>query len=122
MRLKDKVALITGGGTGIGKGIALAYADEGAAVVVAARDVSRLEDTVKQIQAKGGKAKAVKVDIGEPEQVKNLISETANAFGKLDILVNNAAIWAGLNGAPWDSWTPEDWDRMFKITGQRQNH
>ena len=115
MRLKDKVALITGGGTGIGKGIALAYADEGAAVVVAARDVSRLEDTVKQIQAKGGKAKAVKVDIGEPEQVKNLISETANAFGKLDILVNNAAIWAGLNGAPWDSWTPEDWDRMFKI-------
>ena len=115
MRLKDKVAIITGGGTGIGKGIAQAYADEGAAVVVAARDASRLEETVKQIKAKGGKAIAIPVDIGDEAKVKALIDGAVKEFGKIDILVNNAAIWAGLNGAPWDVWSVEEFDRMFQI-------
>jgi 3-oxoacyl-[acyl-carrier protein] reductase len=65
MKLKDRVAIVTGGGTGIGKAISLAFADEGAAVVVAARNVARLEETASEIEAKGGKVKVIPTDISD---------------------------------------------------------
>ncbi len=91
MKLKDKVAIITGGGTGIGKAISLAFADEGAAVVVAARDLSRLEEVAKEIKSRGGKAKAIQTDISDHERIKRMVTQTIDEFGQIDILVNNAA-------------------------------
>ncbi|MCX6009252.1 MAG: SDR family NAD(P)-dependent oxidoreductase [Chloroflexi bacterium] len=92
MKLKDKVAIITGGGTGIGKAISLAFANEGAAVIVAARNLSRLEEVAKDIKSRGGKAKAIQTDISDHEQVKRMVAQTIGEFGQIDILVNNAAM------------------------------
>ena len=91
MKLKSKVAIITGGGTGIGKAISFAFANEGAAVVVAARNLSRLEEVAKDIKSRGGKAKAIQTDISDHEQVKRMVAQTIDEFGQIDILVNNAA-------------------------------
>jgi NAD(P)-dependent dehydrogenase (short-subunit alcohol dehydrogenase family) len=91
MKLKDKVAIITGGGTGIGKAISLAFANEGAAVVVAARNFSRLEEVAKDITSRGGKAKTIQTDISAHEQVKRMVAQTIDEFGQIDILANNAA-------------------------------
>jgi len=91
MKLKDKVAIVTGGGTGIGKAISLALASEGAAVVMAARNLSRLEQAVKDIKSRGVKATAIQTDIADHEQVKQMVAQTIENFGRIDILVNNAA-------------------------------
>jgi NAD(P)-dependent dehydrogenase (short-subunit alcohol dehydrogenase family) len=91
-RLKDRVAIITGGGKGIGKAISLAFSREGAAVVVAGRTLSALEATCDEIRRKGGKAKAIQTDVSIEEQVIRMVSETIHEFGKVDILVNNTGI------------------------------
>jgi 3-oxoacyl-[acyl-carrier protein] reductase len=91
MRLKDKVAIVTGGGSGIGKAISLRFAAEGAAVVIAARNKARSGEVVKTIEAAGGRAIAVQADIGSHDQIKNLVSRVLEEFGQIDILVNNAA-------------------------------
>jgi NAD(P)-dependent dehydrogenase (short-subunit alcohol dehydrogenase family) len=92
MRLKDKVAIITGGGKGIGKAVALAFAREGAAVVIAGRTVSALEETCKQIGNNGGTAAFVPTDISDEKQVIELITQAIARFGKIDVLVNNSGI------------------------------
>jgi len=92
MRLKDKVAIITGGGKGIGKAIAIAYAREGCKVVLAARTVSALQETCKSIQGQGGTALYVQTDVSDEKQVQNLVAETIKQFGKVDILVNNSGV------------------------------
>jgi NAD(P)-dependent dehydrogenase (short-subunit alcohol dehydrogenase family) len=94
MYLKDKVAIVTGGGTGTGKAISLAFADEGAAVVVAARNVARLEETASEIRAKGGKVKVIPTDISDYDQIKRMVAGTVEEFGKLDIMINNAAAYS----------------------------
>jgi len=91
MRLKDRIAIVTGGGTGIGKAISSALASEGAAVVMAARNLSRLQEAAQDVESRGGKAKAIQADISDHEQVKAMIAETVKNFGHIDILVNNAA-------------------------------
>ncbi len=91
MKLRDRVAIVTGGGKGIGRAISLALSDEGAAVVVAARNVAPLEEVANQIRAEGGQARAIQTDIADPAQVERMVVETVAEFGRLDILVNNAA-------------------------------
>jgi NAD(P)-dependent dehydrogenase (short-subunit alcohol dehydrogenase family) len=92
MRLKDKVAIITGGGRGIGKAISMAFASEGAIVMIAGRTSSRLDDTVEQIKLVGGRAKAIQTDISDEKQVQRLVAATIKDYGKIDILVNNSGI------------------------------
>lgn len=113
MRLKDKVAVITGGGRGIGKAIALAFAAEGAAVVVAATTLSKLEETVAEIEAKGGRAKAVQTDITDEKQVERLVEETLATFGRIDILVNNSGIGGPTAGVV--DLKLEDWNKVLSI-------
>jgi len=91
MKLKDKVAIVTGGGTGIGKAISLALSKEGAAVVLVARNLSRLEETAEDIKSRGRKARAIQADISDHEQVKRMVAQAIKDFGHIDILVNNAA-------------------------------
>jgi meso-butanediol dehydrogenase/(S,S)-butanediol dehydrogenase/diacetyl reductase len=91
-RLKDRVAIVTGGGKGIGKAISLAFSREGAIVVAAGRTLSALQETCDEIRSKGGKAKPIQTDVSVEEQVVRMVSETIKEFGKVDILVNNSGI------------------------------
>lgn len=88
--LKGKVAIVTGGGTGIGKAIAFELGWVGASVVIAGRRQEVLQETVQQMQGQGIEAMAVSTDIRQPEQVQQLVDKTVKAFGHVDILVNNA--------------------------------
>ena len=112
MQLKDKVAIITGGGRGIGKAISIAYAAEGASVVIAARSAAQLEEVGKEITTQGGEALAVPTDLRIREEVENLVQKTVDQFGRIDILVNNAGI--NPRGLFLDS-TDEEWEQGWQI-------
>ena len=90
MRLKDKAAIVTGSGRGLGKGIAMKLAEEGAKVVIA--DMAAADDTVAEIVAKGGTASAFAVNVSKQEEVQALIKYAIDTYGTLDIMVNNAGI------------------------------
>ncbi len=92
MRLQDKVAIITGGGKGIGRAMSLAFAAEGAIVVMAARDLSSIEHAAAEIASRGGKVDAIVTDVRYEDQVKRMVAFTLDKFGRIDILVNNSAV------------------------------
>jgi len=92
VRLKDRVAVITGGGSGIGLAITQAFNAEGAIVVIAARTASRLKEVADTINARGGRARAIPTDISDEKQVRRMVVQTLAEYGKIDILVNNAGI------------------------------
>jgi NAD(P)-dependent dehydrogenase (short-subunit alcohol dehydrogenase family) len=96
MRLQGKIALITGGGTGIGKATAILFAQEGATVLVAGRRKSKLVETVDAVQRNGVRADYVVGDISNVSDTERVIKETARRFGGLDILVNNAGVFKGI--------------------------
>lgn len=91
MRLKDKIAIVTGGGSGIGKAISMLFAAEGAVVAIAGRTTSRLEATAGEIKSKGGKALALNTDVSDEKQVLEMVNRTIKEFGHIDILVNDSA-------------------------------
>jgi NAD(P)-dependent dehydrogenase (short-subunit alcohol dehydrogenase family) len=93
-QLAGKVALITGGGTGIGRGIALAFADQAMRVVVCGRRKDRLQKTVNAILESGGKALSVQADVTQPVDVDHLVRTTLDKFDQIDILVNNAGVFS----------------------------
>ncbi len=93
--LKNKVAIITGGGSGIGRGIALALAEQQARLVLCGRRKERLEQATELIRKSGGEALAVQADVTEPGEVALVIQATLEKFGRIDILVNNAGVFEG---------------------------
>jgi meso-butanediol dehydrogenase/(S,S)-butanediol dehydrogenase/diacetyl reductase len=95
MRLQDRIALVTGGGSGIGQAIAILFAQEGAAIVVADRFEERAQQTVQNIEAAGGKALAITVDVADKTAVETMAAKALEHYGRVDILVNNAAIAEG---------------------------
>lgn len=110
MRLKDKVAVITGAGAGIGKSIAEIFAKEGAKVVVSTRRAANGQPVADGIVEKGGEAVFVKCDVSVEDEVKALIDETIITYGRIDILVNNA----GVNFVKsFEEVRPADWDRVM---------
>lgn len=93
MRLENKIALVTGGSRGIGRGIAIGFAREGADVIVHYKSrIDRAEEVVDTIRKAGRKAAAVQADLGKPESISGFVSEAWDVFGRIDILVNNAGI------------------------------
>lgn len=90
MKLKDKVALITGAGQGVGQGIALALVDEGARIAVTGRTLSKLKQTCALIDQRGGEAVPIQCDVKELASLQRCVEQTISAFGTIDILVNNA--------------------------------
>jgi 3-oxoacyl-[acyl-carrier protein] reductase len=113
--LKGKVAVITGAGRGLGKEFALKYAEEGAKLFLPDISLERAEGTAKEIRAKGGEAYAMEADVSKEESTQKMAEAVIKRYGKVDVLVNNAAIWYGLNAAPWDIWKKEDFDRIFAV-------
>jgi NAD(P)-dependent dehydrogenase (short-subunit alcohol dehydrogenase family) len=105
-RLAGKVAVITGAGQGVGLGIAEAYSAEGASVVITGRNAERLDAAVPQIESRGGKALAVPGDAARKESAERAVQAAVEAFGRLDILVNNAQ--ARRSGVPLEEVTPDD--------------
>jgi len=111
--LTGQVALITGGGRGIGRAIAAAYADAGAAVCVTARTASEIEQVVAEIQDVGGQAIAVTCDVSDRASVESMIEQTVKQLGQLDILVNNAG--GGLERTLVGEDDPDTWQRVVEI-------
>jgi len=111
--LQGKVALVTGASRGIGEAIALRLAEQGAAVVVAARKLDALRDVAARIERAGGRALAVAAHTGKPDDVKRLVAEAVKAFGQVDILVNNAA--TNLHFGPMLEVEDAAWDKTFEV-------
>ncbi len=111
-KLKGQVAIITGGGTGIGKGVALALAREGAKVVVCGRRVEPLEETVAAIRGLRGDGLGISADVSDAEDADRLVNTTVEAYGGVDILINNAGI--GGSG-PIHEHDVETWDRVMAV-------
>ncbi len=110
--LAGRVAIITGGGTGIGRAIAQEYARLGARIVLASRSLEHLEPAAKELRARGAEVLAVPTDVRLPEQVDRLCAETLSRFGSLDILVNNAA---GNFVCPAEKLSVNGWNAVVNI-------
>ncbi|MEW6663245.1 MAG: SDR family NAD(P)-dependent oxidoreductase [Bacillota bacterium] len=136
MKLKGKVALVTGGNNGLGKGIALAFAREGAKVAICDKNEERFKEIVKEIEELGCEGLAVKADITSSQEVKKMFSRILERFGTLDILVNNAGIFRSDPNGVKDrmkhldlvttpvprhslqitrNMSDEDWKKMFEV-------
>lgn len=111
MRLKGKVAIVTGASKGIGKAIAKAYAGEGASVILASRSIDLLAALESKIKAAGGRAMVLPLDVRNPESVNDMVEKTVEAYGRLDILVNNAGISMA---RPSESLPLEDWKNALE--------
>jgi len=111
--LENKVAVITGAGSGIGKAMSLLYAAEGAKIVVSDIDEKGGNETVSQIKTKGGEAFFVKADTSKPEDNKNVVGQAVKQFGGLHIAVNNAGIGGPL--APTGEYPIDGWDKVISI-------
>jgi short-subunit dehydrogenase len=110
--LKGRVAVVTGASSGIGEATARELASRGAAVVIAARDAESLEKLEREISASGGRALAVKTDISDADSVAAMVREAVQAFGSIDVLVNNAGV--GLSGRVAEL-RPEDLRYVFEV-------
>jgi len=112
MKLENRVAVITGAGSGIGRASALEFAREGARVVVADLNLAGALETVRQIEADGGQAIAVETDVARPESVQTLVAQTLETFSQVHVLLNNAAIQ--VNKTVEDT-TVEEWNREINV-------
>lgn len=115
-RLKGKVAVITGGARGLGKAFALAMAEEGARIVIADLLHEEATETAHETQQKGGKALALKVDVTSETDTLMVAKETMEAFGRIDILVNNAAMVYGVGRKSFTEIPVSEWDRMMSVS------
>jgi meso-butanediol dehydrogenase / (S,S)-butanediol dehydrogenase / diacetyl reductase len=113
MLLTGKVAIVTGGGRGIGRAIARKFATEGAAVVVTARSENEVFEAMSEIQSAGGQAAAVHADLARETDCKKIVDGARAAFGKVDILVNNAGIYGPV--APVEKFPLRDWDLVMNV-------
>ncbi len=114
MKLKDKVAIITGGGRGIGREYALRFAEEGAKVVIPDIIFENAQKVAGEIKSKGGEGLAVHTDVADEASVAELVKKTIDRFGRVDILVNNAAIlW--VEAKRWDAWLVKDWEQILAV-------
>jgi meso-butanediol dehydrogenase/(S,S)-butanediol dehydrogenase/diacetyl reductase len=113
-RLEGKVAIVTGGGSGIGRGIVLAMAREGADVAIPDIQVLNAEKTSDEVKALGRRVLAMKCDVTSSADVKLMVDRTRDVLGRIDILVNNAGM-ASPPGMPFTNNTEEDWDRTFAV-------
>lgn len=112
MKLKDKVAFITGGAQGIGKAIAQEFVKEGATVIISDINLEVAQKTAEELAAAGAKVKAVKQNVADFAETGKVITETAKEFGKIDILVNNAGI---TKDALLMRMKPEDWNAVITV-------
>ncbi len=115
MRLEGKVIIVTGGGQGIGRAFALRLAAEGARVVVAEINEAKGRTVAEEIKAQGGEALAICADVSDPESAEAMARATVEAYGRIDALVNNAAIYYGLKMKPFEQIGLDEWQRLMAV-------
>jgi len=113
MRLKDRVAIVTGGAQGLGRTFALKLSSEGASVVLA--DIKDSSLVQKEIESKGGKALSLFTDVADEESTEQMAAQTIERFGRIDILINNAAIYEGLRRKSFMELDLNEWDRVMNV-------
>src|ERR1035441_1949248 len=113
MELKDKVTIITGGGTGIGRATALLFAREGSSLVLAGRRKDPLKQTASEIVKEGGRAECVVTDVTNSAQVRHMLEFAVGVFGKIDILINNAGVF--ITGREAQDYTEEEWEQIMRV-------
>ncbi|MGH2414420.1 MAG: SDR family oxidoreductase, partial [Microcystaceae cyanobacterium] len=113
MQFRDKVAVVSGAGSGIGQAIAILLAKEGANVATIDHTPEEAQQTIDEIQKNGGQAIATMADISQPEQMQQVFEQIGNRWGRIDIVVANA----GINGvwAPIEELSPQDWDKTLSV-------
>lgn len=114
-RLEDKVAIVTGGARGLGRVFCLAMIKEGAKVVVVDILGNEAQQTAEEIKKKGGDAISFRVDVSSEEETLWMAEETIKQFGRIDILINNAAIFAGLGRKPFYEIPTEEWEKLITV-------
>jgi NADP-dependent 3-hydroxy acid dehydrogenase YdfG len=110
--IEEKVVVITGASSGLGEATARLLSAQGASIVLGARRVDRLKSLAHELTATGGKAIAVATDVTDVDQVKRLVDEAHGAFGRVDVMMNNAGL---MPHSPLDRLKVEDWDRMIDV-------
>lgn len=115
MRLKDRVAIVTGGARGLGRAYCLGLAGEGARVVVADLDIAGAQAVLKEIEERGGQGLALETDVAQQESTLEMARQTGERFGRIDALINNAALYAQLSALPFDKTSIEEWDRVMAV-------
>jgi NAD(P)-dependent dehydrogenase (short-subunit alcohol dehydrogenase family) len=115
MKLENKVAIVTGGGRGIGKAISICLAEEGANIVLADIDLLSAEKTAAEIEAMARGALVVRMDVTRRDEVQTMVARTLDAFGRVDILVNNAGVVGERTGPPFTDLREEDWDICYEV-------
>jgi len=113
--LKDKVAIVTGASSGIGREIALTFTQEGAKVVLAARREAKLKEVAREILGRGGESLVVPTDVSQEAQVKAMVGEALREFGRVDILVNDAGMG---HWGPVMDFKTKDWDEVFNVNAK----
>ena len=116
-RLVGRVAIVTGGGHGIGKACVWRLAKEGARVVIAELDASAASNVVKELSQKGYEALAVPADVSNEASMREMARKTTETYGRIDILINNAAMVTivPISRLPFDEIDPEEWDRVMRV-------
>jgi NAD(P)-dependent dehydrogenase (short-subunit alcohol dehydrogenase family) len=111
-RFTNKIIIVTGGGSGIGRATCEQFAREGGTVIIAGRNEAEGAESMKAIRDEGGKADAFSVDVGIPDQIKACVDYTVSTYGRIDVMVNNAAM---MTFKPIVDLDPQDWDNLMSV-------
>lgn len=113
--VRDRVVIITGAGQGLGREYALAFAEEGAIPVLAELNAENLNKVAAEIEAAGGKCLAIQTDVSDPDSTKAMAARTVEEFGRIDVLINNAAVFAALPQRPFDEIPFDEWNLVMQV-------
>lgn len=113
--VSGRVVIITGAGQGLGRDYALAFAEDGAIPVLAEINRENLDNVASEIEAKGGKSLAVETDVGSPESVEAMVAATLDAYGQIDVLINNAAIFATIPRRKFYDIPYDEWNKVLHV-------
>ena len=118
MRFENKTVIITGAGQGIGRAYAQEFAKAGAAVVVADLNIEKAQAVAAEIQAENGQALAVKVDVSDDKSTAEMVAQAVKAFGTVDVLINNAAVFSTLKMKPFEEIDADEWDFVMGVNAR----